>query len=328
MGFHLSRHEKIEDYGPVVLFDNLNDYYDPSLKYGRLAELGFDVNENTPVMEPVKNDRGWLFYRGDLKDAAHVNALFEAHGFAYVVHLGAQAGVRYSIDNPGAYTDSNLIGFMNILEACRHNKVEHLVYASSSSVYGANTKTPFHEDDPVIQPVSLYAATKRSNELLAHSYAHLYGLSCTGLRFFTVYGPWGRPDMAYFLFAEHIIKGEPIKVFNNGDMKRDFTYVDDITESISRLIEKPAAPSEGVPARILNIGHGSPVDLGEFISIIEENLGMTAEKNYMPMQDGDVPMTWADTSRLEALTGYSPKITLREGIGKFALWYRKYRNLD
>ena len=328
IGFHLSCHNKMEGYGPVVLFDNLNDYYDPALKYGRLAELGFDVNEDTPVMEPVQNDSGWYFYRGDLKESSHVNTLFKAHGFDYVVHLGAQAGVRYSIENPGAYTDSNLVGFMNILEACRHHKVKHLVYASSSSVYGANTKVPFHEDDPVTQPVSLYAATKRSNEVLAHSYAHLYGLPCTGLRFFTVYGPWGRPDMAYFLFAERIIRGESIKVFNNGDMKRDFTYVDDITESISRLIEKPAEGKESVPARILNIGHGSPVDLGEFITIIEENLGRKAEKEYLPMQDGDVPMTWADTGRLEALTGYSPRITLREGIGKFAAWYKSYRNLD
>ncbi len=327
VGFHLSRHKKMEDFETVVLFDNLNDYYDPSLKYGRLKELGFDVDEKTPVMKPVKNSRGWLFYRGDLKESSHVNTLFKAHGFDSVVHLGAQAGVRYSIENPEAYTDSNLTGFMNMLEACRHGGVKHLVYASSSSVYGANTKTPFHEDDPVIQPVSLYAATKRSNELLAHSYAHLYGLPCTGLRFFTVYGPWGRPDMAYFLFAERIIRGEAIKVFNNGNMKRDFTYVDDITESISRLIDKPAAAGEGVPARILNIGHGSPVDLAEFISIIEENLGMTAEKEYLPMQDGDVPMTWADTSRLEALTGYSPKISLREGIGRFAEWYRTYRKL-
>lgn len=331
VGFHLSRHRKLGDFGPVVLFDNLNDYYDPSLKYGRLGELGFDVNENTPVMEPVENDRGWLFYRGDLKEAGHVNALFEAHGFDYVVHLGAQAGVRYSIENPGAYTDSNLVGFMNILEACRRHDAEHLVYASSSSVYGANTKIPFREDDPVTQPLSLYAATKRSNELLAHSYAHLYGLPCTGLRFFTVYGPWGRPDMAYFLFAERIVRGEAIKVFNNGNMKRDFTYVDDITESISRLIEKPASSDNGdqagAPARILNIGHGSPVDLGEFISIIEEKLGMKADKEYLPMQDGDVPMTWADTGRLEALTGYSPRITLREGIASFAAWYKSYRNL-
>jgi UDP-glucuronate 4-epimerase len=328
VGFHLAGHPGMNKYDKIVLLDNLNNYYDPSLKYGRLGELGFQVDASTQEMKAVENDRGWTFYRGDLKNAEHVEKLFRDYSFDYVIHLGAQAGVRYSIDNPMSYVDSNLVGFMNILESCRHHKVKHLVYASSSSVYGANTKVPFHEDDPVIQPISLYAATTRSNELLAYSYSHLYGLPCTGLRFFTVYGPWGRPDMAYFLFAEKIVKGETIQVFNNGEMKRDFTYVDDITESISRLIEKPIVPSKKeVPARILNIGHGSPENLLEFIQIIEENLKMSAKKEFLPMQDGDVPMTWADTGRLQELTGYSPEVSLTEGIKKFSSWYKKYRNI-
>lgn len=328
VGFHLSGHPYFKDCDKLILTDNLNSYYDPSLKYGRLGERGFKVDENTPEMEAVSNDKGWLFYRADLKNADDMKILFKEHNFTQVIHLGAQAGVRYSIENPQAYVDSNLQGFMNILECCRHNKIEHLVYASSSSVYGANKKVPFQEDDPVTEPISLYAATKRSNEVLAHSYSHLYGLPSTGLRFFTVYGPWGRPDMAYFSFAEKIVAGKSIQVFNNGDMKRDFTFVDDITESISRLVEKPmASGKDEVPARILNIGHGSPVDLLEFIKIIEKNLGMEAKKEFLPMQDGDVPTTWADTSRLEELTGYTPKVTLEEGIGKFALWYKKYRNI-
>ncbi|MDC7235680.1 MAG: NAD-dependent epimerase/dehydratase family protein [Spirochaetales bacterium] len=328
VGFHLCGHPWFDSCDKVVLTDNLNDYYNPALKYGRLAERGFQVSPETPDMEPVSNEKGRLFYRADLKNTEDMKALFKEHNFTHVIHLGAQAGVRYSIENPQAYVDSNLQGFMNILECCRQNGIEHLVYASSSSVYGANTKVPFHEDDPVTQPVSLYAATKRSNEILAHSYSHLYGIPCTGLRFFTVYGPWGRPDMAYFSFAEKIVAGKSIQVFNNGDMKRDFTYVDDITESISRLVEKPMTVEDRkVPARILNIGHGSPVDLLEFIRTIETNLGRKAEKEFLPMQDGDVPMTWADTSRLEELTGYSPKVTLQEGIARFAEWYRAYRKL-
>lgn len=328
VGFHLSGHPCFQDCDTLVLTDNLNSYYDPSLKYGRLRERGFQVDEHTAEMEAVSNEKGWLFYKADLKNSGDMKTLFRKHDFTHVIHLGAQAGVRYSIENPQSYVDSNLQGFVNILECCRHHSIKHLVYASSSSVYGANKKVPFHEDDPVTEPISLYAATKRSNEVLAHSYSHLYGIPCTGLRFFTVYGPWGRPDMAYFSFAEKIAAGKSIQVFNNGDMKRDFTYVDDITESISRLIDKPMTPEEGgVPARILNIGHGSPVDLLEFIKIIESNLGLEAKKEFLPMQDGDVPMTWADTSRLEALTGYSPRVPLSEGIEKFASWYKKYRNL-
>lgn len=325
VGFHLSGHPYFNDCDKLVLIDNLNDYYDPALKYGRLKERGFHVDAGTPEMEGISNEEGRIFYRADLKNMEDMKSLFHEHNFSHVIHLGAQAGVRYSIENPQCYVDSNLQGFMNILECCRHGNIEHLVYASSSSVYGANRKVPFHEDDPVTEPISLYAATKRSNEVLAHSYSHLYGLPCTGLRFFTVYGPWGRPDMAYFSFAEKIVARKSIQVFNNGDMKRDFTYVDDITESISRLVDKPVAGGEKAPARILNIGHGSPVDLLEFIKIIEKNLGMESDKEFLPMQDGDVPMTWADTSRLEELTGYSPKITLEEGIEKFALWYKEYR---
>ena len=304
----------------VVGLDNLNAYYDPALKHGRLEwllpEAGFD------------------FRRMDLADREGIAALFAEHRFAHVVHLGAQAGVRYSIENPHAYADANLVGFLNILEGCRAVGCEHLVYASSSSVYGGNRKTPFRVSDSVDHPVSLYAATKKANELMAHSYADLYGLAATGLRFFTVYGPWGRPDMAYWLFTEAILQGRPIKVFNNGDMLRDFTYVDDIVESVLRLVPRPPrpdpdfdrmAPDPGrswAPHRVFNIGNSRSEKLTELISLIEQATGREAVKEFLPMQPGDVQATFADVSALEAEVDFAPRTPLSEGIPRFVEWYR------
>jgi len=297
----------------VVGIDNLNDYYDPQLKQDRLAQL-----------TPYANFR---FQRLDIADRAAMSALFAEPRFERVVHLAAQAGVRYSLQNPQAYIDSNLVGFANVLEGCRHGAVQHLVYASSSSVYGGNTKMPFAETDSVDQPVSLYAATKKANELLAHSYSHLYGLPSTGLRFFTVYGPWGRPDMAYFLFTRAILAGQPIDVFNHGDMKRDFTYVDDIVEGVVRVLDKPATPVDGssVPHRVFNIGNSDPVGLLDFIGCIEEKLGKTAQKRLLPMQDGDVPATYADVSALNEWAGFRPTTPLAQGLERFLDWYCEYR---
>lgn len=306
----------------VVGLDNLNDYYDPTLKEARLARL-------TPHAR-------FRFVKLDVADRAGMEALFAAERFDRVIHLAAQAGVRYSLQNPHAYIDSNLVGFMNILEGCRHAKVEHLVYASSSSVYGGNTKMPFSERDSVDHPVSIYAATKKANELMAHTYSHLYGLPTTGLRFFTVYGPWGRPDMALFLFTKAILEGRPIDVFNHGRMKRDFTYVDDIVEGVIRTLDHvaeadpgfdPMQPDPGtgnVPYRVFNIGNHDPVDLMEFIAAIEDALGSEAEKNFLPLQDGDVPATYADTAALNAWTGFVPATSVRDGVGRFVAWYREY----
>ncbi|SFJ24233.1 NAD-dependent epimerase [Albimonas pacifica] len=304
----------------VVGLDNLNAYYDPALKQGRLEwllpEAGFD------------------FRRMDLADREGIAALFAEHRFAHVVHLGAQAGVRYSIENPHAYADSNLTGFLNILEGCRAVKTEHLVYASSSSVYGGNRKTPFRVSDSVDHPVSLYAATKKANELMAHAYADLYGLASTGLRFFTVYGPWGRPDMAYWLFTQAILEGRPIKVFNNGDMLRDFTYVDDIVESVLRLVPRPPKPDPDfdrmnpdpgrswAPHRVFNIGNSRSEKLMDLISLIEEATGREAIKEFLPMQPGDVQATFADVSALEAEVDFAPATPLSEGIPRFVEWYR------
>tara|TARA_B100002003_G_scaffold205199_1_gene198495 strand:+ start:22180 stop:23214 length:1035 start_codon:yes stop_codon:yes gene_type:complete len=303
----------------VVGLDNLNAYYDPALKHGRLEwllpEAGFD------------------FRRMDLADREGIAALFAEHRFAHVVHLGAQAGVRYSIENPHAYADANLVGFLNILEGCRAVGCEHLVYASSSSVYGGNRKTPFRVSDSVDHPVSLYAATKKANELMAHSYADLYGLPATGLRFFTVYGPWGRPDMAYWLFTEAILQGKPIKVFNNGDMLRDFTHVDDIVESVLRLVTRPPKadpdfdrmdPDPGrswAPHRVFNIGNSRSEKLMDLILLIEEATGREAIKEFLPMQPGDVQATFADVSALEAEVDFAPKTPLSEGIPRFVEWY-------
>ena len=299
----------------VVGIDNLNDYYDVRLKHGRIAEFCTGERKRFIVM--------------DIADKEALDALFAAEGFDAVVNLAAQAGVRYSITNPYAYLQSNLVGFLNILEACRHNPVKHLVYASSSSVYGLNAKVPYSESDQVDNPVSLYAASKKSNELMAHAYSKLYGIPCTGLRFFTVYGPWGRPDMAPMLFASAISKGEPIKVFNGGDMIRDFTYIDDIVEGTIRTLDHvPAAEDcpNGVPYRIYNIGCSNPVKLMDFISEIEQAVGRPAEKIFLPMQAGDVYQTNADTTRLEREVGYKPHVRLHEGIAEFIAWYKSDKN--
>jgi UDP-glucuronate 4-epimerase len=306
----------------VVGLDNLNDYYDPRLKEDRLARL-------TP--HPA-----FRFVKLDVADRAGMEALFAAEGFDRVIHLAAQAGVRYSLQNPHAYVDSNLVGFMNILEGCRHNKVGHLVYASSSSVYGGNTLMPFSEHHSVDHPVSLYAATKKANELMAHTYSHLYGLPTTGLRFFTVYGPWGRPDMALFLFTRAILEGRPIDVFNHGRMRRDFTYIDDIVEGVLRTLDHVAAPDpafdpdrpdpgrSSAPYRVFNIGNHDPMELMAFIEAIEAAVGRVAEKNFLPLQDGDVPATYADTAELNAWTGFAPATPVAEGVAHFVRWYRDY----
>ncbi len=306
----------------VVGIDNLNDYYDVRLKEARLAQLA-----GLP---------GFRFVRLDIADTAGVAALFEQEGFDGVINLAAQAGVRYSLVNPHAYAQSNLVGFVNLLEGCRHGKVKHFVYASSSSVYGGNTKMPFSEHDRVDHPVSLYAATKKSNELMAHAYSHLFGLPATGLRFFTVYGPWGRPDMSYFLFADAILAGRPIDVFNHGRMQRDFTYIDDIAEGVVRVLDRPAEANPGfdksrpdaatswAPYRIFNIGNHQPVELMAFIGALESALGRQAEKRFLPMQDGDVPATYADTAELRAATGFDPATPVEEGVRRFVEWYRGY----
>lgn len=306
----------------VVGIDNLNDYYEVSLKESRLAQL--------------RDQPGFRFIRLDVADREGIARLFAEESFDRVVHLAAQAGVRYSLKNPHAYADSNLTGFVNILEGCRHSQVAHLVYASSSSVYGGNTKMPFSEHDSVDHPVSLYAATKKANELMAHTYSHLYGLPTTGLRFFTVYGPWGRPDMALFLFTKAILEGRPIDVFNHGDMKRDFTYIDDIVEGVVRTLDRPASAhpqydasqadpaSSNVPYRVFNIGNHDPVPLLDFIAAVEEALGMKAEKRLLPMQDGDVPATYADTTLLNEWVGFAPATTIQEGVARFVAWYRHY----
>lgn len=309
--------------------DNINDYYDVRLKYGRLAECGFadraSIESGAPQQSTVfANCR---FQRMDIADKAALDALFEAEKFDKVVNLAAQAGVRYSITNPYAYLQSNLVGFLNILEACRNYGVRHLIYASSSSVYGLNAKVPYSEDDKVDNPVSLYAATKKSNELMAHSYCKLYGISMTGLRFFTVYGPWGRPDMSPMLFASAISKGEPIKVFNGGDMIRDFTFIDDIVEGTIGCIDNEPAPNEnGLRYRVYNIGCSNPVKLMDFISEIEQAFGKEAKKQFLPMQPGDVYQTNADTTKLETEVGYKPHVRLHEGIAEFAKWFNSDKN--
>lgn len=309
----------------VVGIDNLNDYYDPELKWSRLAEAGIARKDVESDQEAVSTKYpGYRFRKIGLEDKQAVEALFADYQFTKVCNLAAQAGVRYSLSNPSAYIDSNISGFVNILESCRKTGVEHLVYASSSSVYGLNDKVPFAETDPVEQPASLYAATKRSNELLAHVYSHLYQLPVTGLRFFTVYGPWGRPDMAYSLFSDAILNDRPIKVFNHGEMSRDFTYVDDIVEGLYRILCQPRPPQEGVASRVYNIGKGQPVNLLKFIKMIEECLGVEAKKEYLGMQPGDVEKTYADTSALERDYDYRANTTLDKGIPAFVRWYREY----
>ncbi len=310
IGFHMAR--KLCRQGVhVVGIDNLNDYYSVDLKRARLAQL-----EHLP---------GFHFQQIDIIDQGALRGLFSAYGFSEVIHLAAQAGVRYSIDNPAVYADANLVGFLNVLEACRAYPVKHVVYASSSSVYGANTKMPFAVEDAVDQPVSLYAATKRANELMAYSYSHLYRIPATGLRFFTVYGPWGRPDMALFKFTQAILNGDPIDIYNDGEMARDFTYIDDITESMSRLLPRPPPLVDGIAScQLFNIGRGAPVKLLDFIHCLESALGIQAKRNYLPLQPGDVLQTWADVSGLEKWIDFSPQVGVEQGVAEFGRWYRDF----
>jgi UDP-glucuronate 4-epimerase len=295
----------------IVGIDNLNDYYDVRLKLARLEQL-----ERRP---------GFRFQQLDLADRQGMAELFEASGFEVVLHLGAQAGVRYSIENPFAYLDSNLTGMLTVLEGCRHQGVKHLVYASSSSVYGSNTKLPFTIEDRVDTPISLYAASKKANELMCHTYAHLYGFPITGLRFFTVYGPWGRPDMAYFKFADAIMAGRSIDVYNNGDMKRDFTYIDDVVDGIEAIVSnEPAAREDQVPHRVYNLGHNHPEQLLEMIQLLEKHLGRQSDKSFLPMQPGDVYATYADITATTRDYGFTPKVSLDTGLRRFAEWYMAY----
>ncbi len=321
IGFHLIK-KLIQQGETVVGIDNLNDYYDVSLKESRLN-----------ILNKLNN---FSFSLVDLADRKKMASLFETEKFDKVIHLAAQAGVRYSLVNPFSYADSNLTGFLTILEGCRHNNIKHLVYASSSSVYGLNDELPFSPHDQANHPVSLYAATKKANELMAHSYSHLYGIPTTGLRFFTVYGPWGRPDMALFKFTKAIINDEPIDIYNNGQMRRDFTYVEDIIEGVARIADVIPTPlqdwkvSIGTPAnssapyKVYNIGNGSPVNLMDYISALEAQLGKTADKNMLPMQPGDVYTTWADTEDLFKATGYKPQTSVDEGVKQFVDWYKNY----
>lgn len=309
IGSHLAK-RLLETGVEVVGIDNINDYYDVSLKYHRLS-----------LLEEYEN---FTFIRCDISNKDELNRIFEEHKADVVINLAAQAGVRYSIENPQVYIDSNVIGFFNVLEACRNNPVKHLVYASSSSVYGNSDKVPFSVDDRVDNPISLYAATKKSNELMAYTYSHLFGIPATGLRFFTVYGPAGRPDMAYFSFTKKILAGEPIKLFNYGELERDFTYVDDIVEGIMNII--PTVPEErnGARAKVYNIGNNKPVALKEFVAAIEEAIGVKAKIEYLPMQPGDVYRTYADISELEKDFGFKPQTDIRTGLKRFAEWYKEY----
>ena len=325
IGFHLA--ESIVNTGhEVVGIDNINNYYDVNLKFARLEQAGIShhlIKENGELATSESHNN-YRFSKMDITDLPKLEQLFKQENFDYVVHLAAQAGVRYSIENPHVYVQSNLVGFVNLLECCRNYKIAHFLYASSSSVYGANSKVPFSEKDKVDNPVSLYAATKKSNELMAHTYSHLYNLPTTGMRLFTVYGPWGRPDMAPMLFADAITKGKPIKVFNNGDMSRDFTYIDDIVNGIEILIKtKPKTNEDNIFYNVLNIGNGKPQNLLDFIKAIESSLKMEALKEYLPMQPGDVPRTWADTTNLQEL-GYKSSIEIKEGVSMFIEWFKKY----
>ena len=310
IGYHLAKRLLSEGH-QIHGIDNLNNYYDFTLKEARLEQL--------------LPDKKFIFDYLEISDRSSITKIFSQNKFDYVVHLAAQAGVRYSIENPHTYVDSNLVGFTNILEGCRHNKIQHLVFASSSSVYGANTKIPFAVSDNVDHPISLYAATKKANELIAHAYSHLYQIPVTGLRFFTVYGPWGRPDMAYFKFVKAIAQEQPIDVYNFGKMKRDFTYIDDIVEGIVRIIKKiPQSTSQQPPYKIYNIGNNNPVELNNFITTIEEIMGQSAQKNLLPMQPGDVITTYADIDELIADVGFKPTTTLAVGLEKFINWYQEY----
>ena len=326
IGYHLSR-RLLEQGTAVVGLDNVNPYYDPALKRARISQLQIVAAASGIPFQLIE---------ANLEDREAVEATFAAHQPSRVVNLAAQAGVRYSIENPAAYIQSNLVGFGHVLEGCRHHGCTHLVYASSSSVYGGNTNLPFSEQQGVDHPVSLYAASKKANELMAHTYSHLYGLPATGLRFFTVYGPWGRPDMALFLFTKALLAGEPIEVFNNGEMVRDFTYIDDIVESLVRLLDKPAAPdpafnaaqpdpaSSWAPHRVFNIGNSNPIPLMTYIEALESALGIEGRKQFLPMQPGDVPATAADCAALQAWIGFRPNTPVQEGVARFVAWYRSF----
>ena len=313
----------------VIGLDNINDYYDVNLKFARLKELGIQ-EENAKIFGKLSSSQihngSFKFIRINLEDRNELPVLFESENFDVVCNLAAQAGVRYSLENPESYIDSNIVGFLNILECCRHHNIKHLVYASSSSVYGLNKKIPFETTDSVDQPISIYAATKKSNELMAYTYSHLYRFPTTGLRFFTVYGPWGRPDMAMFLFTEAMIKAKPINVFNNGDMERDFTYIDDIVEGVVRVLEKNMQNRLEAPDlyKIYNIGNNKSVKLLDFIQEIENNLGVKAKKNMLPMQPGDVSATWANVDDLIEDFNYRPRTSINKGVTKFIEWYRWY----
>ncbi len=325
----------------VVGLDNINEYYDVNVKYGRLERAGIDL-KNIKMNKIVQSNiyPGYSFIKMNLEEREVLERLFSEEKVDKVINLAAQAGVRYSLTNPYAYIDSNIVGFQNILECCRHNNIKHLAYASSSSVYGLNENYPFSTHDNVDHPISLYAATKKANELMAHTYSHLYRIPTTGLRFFTVYGPWGRPDMALFLFTKAILEGKPINVFNNGEMKRDFTYIDDIVTGVLRVLDNPPKgntewtgtnpdpSSSPAPYKIYNIGNNSPVNLMDFISAIERSLGREAQKNYMPMQAGDVPATWADVDDLVNDFGYAPSVEIEEGVDRFVKWYIEYFNVN
>jgi len=328
IGFHLTKSLLSKGHHLVGL-DNINDYYDVNLKYDRLNELGIkrmDAEKFFYHSESSIYKDNFLFVRMNLEDRDQLPLLFKEHKFDVVCNLAAQAGVRYSIQNPESYIDSNVVGYLNILECCRHNKIKHLLYASSSSVYGENKKVPFSTEDNVDHPISLYAATKKSNELMSYTYSHLYNIPTTGLRFFTVYGPWGRPDMAPMLFADAISNNRPIKVFNNGNMSRDFTYIEDIISGIEILLQNPPLKTDkNLAYRISNIGKGSPQSLESFIKAIETSLDKKAKKEYLPMQAGDVPRTWANVSEIEKL-GYKSIIGIDEGVEKFVDWFKKYNN--
>ena len=322
IGFHVAQH-LLAAGRAVIGLDSINDYYDPKLKEARLALL--------------KRHSAFTFVKLDLASREPTKSLFAQHRFSIVIHLAAQAGVRYSLQNPYAYMDANIEGFLNVLEGCRHNGCRHLLFASSSSVYGANTKLPFSVQDNVDHPISLYAASKKTNELMAHSYSHLYGLPATGLRFFTVYGPWGRPDMATFIFAKAILEGKPIKMFNGGNMRRDFTYVDDVVEAITRLMDRPPQgnpawsgnrpdpSSSAAPWKIYNIGNNRPEELTHVVALLEKEFGRSAIKEMLPMQPGDVPATYADIEDLARDLGFRPSTTIEDGIARFSQWFREYR---
>ncbi len=335
IGFHFAKIVLSNGY-EVVGIDNINDYYNVELKYSRLKELGFDVNElKKNDREFYISNKGIKFYKVNLEDKQSIGKIFNDNDFYYVVNLAAQAGVRYSLKNPYSYINSNILGFLNILENSKNHNVKHIVYASSSSVYGANKKMPFSVKDNVDHPVSLYAATKKSNELMAHTYSHLFGLPTTGLRFFTVYGEWGRPDMALFIFTKRILNEEAIDVYNYGEMKRDFTYIEDIVEGVFKVMEKIPKGSDkesfdddpsvsSAPYRVFNIGNNKPVDLKYFISLIENSLNKKAKMNLLPLQPGDVVRTYADIDALYEYVGFKPRTSIEEGIKRFVKWYKEY----